>query len=140
MEFDFELMVNECYKLLENTKPTTNLVLPNMDIETSTVRLHWKNVCKYLSIINRNPDHFMEFLKRELPNKQIGWYSSDKEEGLLIHATRQKKNEISLLAVKYVNNYVLCPSCKKYNSELNKDSDTKKYEFKCNECGFNKFI
>lgn len=140
MENDFESMVNECYKLLENTKLTNNLVLPNMIIETSRVRLHWKNVSNYLSVINRNPEHFMDFIKRELPNKQIGWYSSDKEDGLLIHAARQKKNEISALAIKYVTNYVLCPSCKKYNSELNKDLDTKKYEFKCNECGFNKYL
>ena len=137
---EFESMVNECYKLLENTKTIDNLVLPNMVIEISPVRLHWKNVISYLQVINRNPEHFIDFIKRELPDKQIGWYSSDKSEGLLIHASKQKKNTISALAIKYVNSYVLCLSCKKYNSELNRDSDTKKYEFKCNECGFNKFI
>ena len=99
-----------------------------------------KYLWNYLEIINRNPEHFIEFIKKELPNKQIGWYSSDKSEGLLIHGQRQKKKEISLLAIKYTNNYVLCTCCKKFNSELNKDSETKKYEFKCNECGYNKYI
>jgi translation initiation factor 2 beta subunit (eIF-2beta)/eIF-5 len=144
MEFDFEFMVNESYDILaqmtDNTKQTNKLVLPTMDIEICPTKLHWKNVTNYLEIINRHPDHFMEFLKRELPNKQIGWYSSNKSEGLLVHALRQKKNEIATLAIKYANNYVLCPCCKKYNSELNRDSETKKYEFKCNECGFNKYL
>ena len=61
----------------------------------------------------------------------------------MIHSNRQKKAEISNrqnkveisnLAIKYVNNYVsclCCLCCHKNNSELTKDIDTKKYEFKC---------
>jgi translation initiation factor 2 beta subunit (eIF-2beta)/eIF-5 len=143
--FDFDKMVDECYELLNNNsssldKQVNNLILPNMIIETSVVRLHWKNVIDYLNVINRNPEHFIDFLRKEMPNKQINWYSGDKKEGLLIHSNRQKKAEISNLAIKYVNNYVSCLCCHKNNSELTKDIDTKKYEFKCLECGFNKFI
>ena len=141
-KFDFNTMVDKCYELIDNnsTNQNNNLILPNMIIETSVVRLHWKNVLEYLNVIKREPDHFIEYLKKEMPNKQISWYSGDKKDGLLIHSARQKKAEISNLAIKYVNTYVTCLCCKKNNSDLIKDSDTKKYEFKCLECGFNKFI
>ena len=86
--FDFDKMVDECYELLNNNsnsldKQVNNLILPNMIIETSVVRLHWKNVIDYLNVINRNPEHFIDFLRKEMPNKQINWYSGDKKEGLL---------------------------------------------------------
>jgi translation initiation factor 2 beta subunit (eIF-2beta)/eIF-5 len=145
MSISFDEMVDECYKLLDNNidnqdNKVNNLILPNMIIETSVVRLHWKNVLEYLNVINREPEHFIDFLRKEMPNKQISWYSGEKKDGLLIHSTRQKKAEISNLAIKYVNTYVSCSCCHKNNSNLTKDHDTKKYEYKCLECGFNKYI
>jgi translation initiation factor 2 beta subunit (eIF-2beta)/eIF-5 len=133
-EYDLNTMIDEAYTYLENEAKGEPLRLPVLDLEINTTRLHWKNVKTYLKTISRHPDHFMDFLKRELVGKDISWYSSSKADGLLIQGRFQKKEEITRMAIKYVENYVLCPSCKKSNTTLKKISG-KKYVFECLDCG-----
>lgn len=130
-------MVNEAYSIMEETKTFTT-ILPNIETKIETTKLHWLNVHEYLNKINRDSNHFMDFLKIELPNKKIDWMSSDVKDGLIIHGKKQKNIEISGLAIKYVNNNVLCHSCKNSNTLLIKNDRI--YEFKCNSCGFNKYL
>ena len=81
-------MVDEAYELLNSkTKITneqsldkhefldTNLLLPKLDIETTITKLYWKNIQAYLTIINRPDEHFIIFIKNELCNNKINWYS-----------------------------------------------------------------
>jgi translation initiation factor 2 beta subunit (eIF-2beta)/eIF-5 len=135
----FNAMVDEAYELLENNDTIQNLVLPKIDTEISITRMYWKNIMDYLNIINRSPDHFIIFLKNELCNKEINWYSGNKEDGIIIHGKRQKNSDILELIKKYINIYVICSSCKKLNSELNKITN-KKYEFKCLDCEMTKTV
>ena len=137
MEFNFDLMVDDAYQNLNDNDKNDLLVLPKMDIEISMSRLHWKNVKQYLQVINRHPDHFMNYLKNELNSKDINWYSNSKSDGLIIHGKSQKKNEITSIAISYINNYVICSSCKKSNSLLTKND--KYLEFQCLDCGMKKF-
>jgi translation initiation factor 2 beta subunit (eIF-2beta)/eIF-5 len=132
----FEEMVNESYESFENDSKGSLVVLPKLDIDIITTRLHWKNVCEYLTIINRDPDHFLKYLKNQLPGKNINWYSAMKEEGLLFHGKFQKQNYVYDLAKKYVAEYVICPSCSKSESTLTKDSKINRYNFECTECKF----
>jgi translation initiation factor 2 subunit 2 len=136
---DFMTLVDEAYSKLEKESKLTNIILPNFNIEISTTRIHWKNVVEILNTINRSEDHFMSFIKCEFVNKEIAWYSANKSDGLIIHGKYKKKNEITNIVNKYINNYVICSSCKSYNTLLHKHSN-KQYEFECVHCGCKKIM
>jgi translation initiation factor 2 beta subunit (eIF-2beta)/eIF-5 len=138
MEFDFNTMVNKAYQCLEQGSHADLLILPNIIMDIGTTRLHWKNVKDYLRVVRRHPDHFMEFLKHQLPGKEISWYSGSKADGLIVHGKYQKKTEITELAIKYVKEYVTCSSCNKTDTILTKQN-SKSYQFECLSCGMKKY-
>ena len=141
MNYNFEQMVDEAYEKLNNDIDNyiNNLKLPTIDYESTATRLHWKNIMMYIQMINRTPEHFLSFMKNELCNKEINWYSANKEDGLIIHGKYLKSSIVHNLIIKYINIYVICSSCKNINTVLNKIT-TKKYEFKCLSCEMIKII
>ena len=140
MDFDFNTIVDEYYHSVDTERHSTRdiLILPALNIKIDVTRLHWKNVNEYLDCIARHPKHFLKFLKRELPGKEIDWFSGSISDGLIIHGKRQRQTEITELARKYIDMFVICPCCKKADTQMNKIDS--KYKFECECCGFNKFI
>ena len=140
-EFNFNTLVEEAYtELNEKTNNShNNLILPELVVEINPTRLHWKNVKDYLKRIQRSPDHFMDWLKSQLPSQEINWFSGSKSDGLIIHGKRQKKAEVIELARKYVNNYVICSSCISSETIMTK-SLNKQYQFECLICGMKKYL
>lgn len=139
MEFDFITLVNNAYLILDQQSRGEDLILPEVVVEIGTTRLHWKNVKEFLKVVRRHPDHFMEWLKSELPSHEINWFSGSKSDGLIIHGKRQKKSDITEIALKYVNTYIICPSCKRADTKMTKISN-KQWEFECMDCGMKKFM
>ena len=141
--YDFNMMVDEAYDILEYNNNSIHiddkLLLPKLDTEISSTRLYWKNIMDYLNILNRPSEHFMLFLKNELCNKEINWYSGNKLDGIILHGKCQKNSNIIELIKKYINIYVICSSCKKSNTELIKIT-CKKYNFKCLSCEMSKIL
>ena len=138
METDFNTMVTKVYQNLTHESKGEMLVLPTMVTEIETTRLHWKNVKEYLKAIQRPPDHFMEFLKKEL-GKEVNWLSGSKSDGLIVHGRFLKQVEIADISIKYVTMYVTCPSCKKMDTRMTKKS-SKNYEFECLNCEMTKTV
>ena len=139
IDMNFNTLVNNAYLILDKQSHGSDLILPEIGVEIGTTRLHWKNVKDFLKIIRRNPDHFMEWLKSELPSQEINWFSGSKSDGLIIHGKRQKKSNVSELALKYVTNYVICTSCNRADTKMSKIGH-KQYEFECMDCGMKKFL
>lgn len=139
MTYDFNKIADELYQYIKKDKQVQSLRLPTIETEILPTRLHWKNVKEFLKLIQRDPDHFMDFLKKEIPDKNSNWYSGSKSDGLIIHGKYLKPILVKDLAIKYVNNFVVCPSCKQVSTQMNKFG-AKKYEFECNECGMHKFF
>ena len=135
----FENMLNNTYNLI-NIHKQNKLILPNMDVIINTNKLYWNNVYDFLKLINRNEDHFLNFLKYELNNKEINWISTlSIEDGLIIHEKFPKLNKIIEVRNKYISQYVICSSCNSYNTVLNKFI-FKKYKFLCLNCNLSKCI
>ena len=133
-QYTFEEMVDMAYQeLTVKSKPKSTLIIPNLKTDIGTTRLHWKNVDEILHIICRSHDHFIAWLKDELPDKQINWYSASYEDGLIIHGKYRNDKELGALLMKYINNFVVC-MCKSANTTMTKDM------FICNDCGVTKFI
>jgi translation initiation factor 2 beta subunit (eIF-2beta)/eIF-5 len=130
----FEELVDEAYSQLGKEIKKTTLVLPQLEVEVSPTRLHWKNVETLCQVIKRDPDHFISFLKKEMMGKEINWFSGSKADGLIVHGKRQNKQHVSEMALKYISVFVTCPSCKNSNTVLTKE------KFECLDCGMNKFM
>ena len=139
MDITFENMVNEAYQQLDRESRGETLILPPPVTCIETTRLHWKNVKEYLRVIRRHPDHFMSFLKKEIPGKEINWFSGSKSDGLIIHGKRQNNKELTELSLKYIDTFVICSSCKHADTHLIKES-SKNYQFECLDCGMKKYM
>lgn len=137
----FQEMLDNSYELLNNENNNKfKLILPNFNIKIEITRLQWFNVYDFLNILNRPSEHFINFLKYELNNKNINWINSNSiEDGLIIHGKKQSIKDIKDIVNKYINYFVICISCKKYNSILDKFTSIK-YNFKCLDCGMTKCI
>jgi translation initiation factor 2 beta subunit (eIF-2beta)/eIF-5 len=136
---NFNELLDEAYDKLDNNDNITLIVLPKIETEIGTTRLHWKNVNLFLETINRSPEHILIYLKHQMPDKNIDWFSGDKSNGIIIHGRFLKNNMLIELLKKYVNQYVICPCCKKSTSTMHKET-SKNYEYKCLMCGFKKYL
>ena len=136
MSYDFDTLMNEAYDSLENTTNNTHLILPKIICEITVTRINWKNVNEYLKIIKRHPDHFINFLKIEYPDKEFSWFSGSISDGLIIHGKFLKQQFIHDFALKYINMFVICSACKSADTNLIKNS--KLYCFECLDCGHSK--
>ena len=136
MTYEFNTLMNEAYEQLDK-KNDSKLILPKIICETSVTRLYWKNVVDYLSLIKRNPEHFINFLKSEYQDKEISWYSGNISDGIIIHGKFIKQQLVSDFIVKYISVFVTCSACKSNYSELTKLS-SKLYCFECLDCGHSK--
>ena len=134
----FNKMVDEVYSII-NINKIKKINLPNFDVKIETNRIHWKNIKDFLDKINRTIEHFLNYLKYELNNKEINMVSSMLEDGIIIHQKYPKLKSLIDVRNKYIELYVLCSSCKSYNTTLNKYI-LKKYNFNCSNCGMNKCI
>jgi translation initiation factor 2 beta subunit (eIF-2beta)/eIF-5 len=135
----FNKMIDEVYSIIIINKIKKKINLPNLNVEIETNRLYWKNIKEFLDIINRSLDHFLNYLKYELNNKEINMISSSVNDGLIIHQKHPKLKSLIDVRNKYIELYVLCSSCNSYNTTLNKYI-SKKYIFNCYNCGMNKCI
>lgn len=138
MNKSFNEMLTDAYMSLDH-KDEIKLKIPPIMLTSTSTKSYWTNIIEYTNIINRDEDHFLIFLRHELNNNNINWYSSDKKDGIIIHSKYIKKQTIMTNAKKYIERYVICESCKSVNTVCDKLSN-KKYEFKCLHCFMTKIL
>tara|TARA_A100001037_G_C14952475_1_gene545626 strand:+ start:202 stop:606 length:405 start_codon:yes stop_codon:yes gene_type:complete len=127
---DFTNMIDTIYDQLEDST-SNKLVLPNPVIEISTTNTYWKNIKKILQTINRPPDHFVDYMNKEIGN--VNWLSSSKSDGLVIIG-KYKPAKINGLLYNYVKQYVICNICNSYNTTISKNKHIKGYQLYCKKC------
>ena len=128
----FEEMLDNVYsQLTEMSQPNRKLVIPSPVIEVSTTNTYWKNIKKILMIIDRPPDHFVDFLNKEL--KTGDWVSESKSDGLVLIG-RFKIAQITNVLQNYVKKYVVCNICKSLETKLEKNKELRCYKVECTKC------
>lgn len=126
---NFDEMLNSVYcKLGMTTKTKLTLQAPELSITTTNT--YWKNVKAFLKTINRSPEHFVDFLKKDL---DVNWLSSSKSDGLVIIG-KIKKDKIMRLMQQYMRQFVVCKTCNSGNSIMKFNNTIRKYDFTCNDC------
>ena len=132
MDTYFNDMLNEVYDDLESiTSNTTKLIIPNPIIEKSTTNTYWKNVKKVLQVINRPPEHFVEFFNKELKTGE--WISASKADGIVMIG-KFTSTQIMHVISQYVKKYVVCNICNSTDTILDKNKDLRSFFVSCNKC------
>ncbi len=109
----------------------TKLVIPNPILEGTTTNTYWKNIKKILVTINRPPDHFLDYMNREIHTGY--WISSSKSDGIGMIGKISLKT-ITALLQNYIKKYVVCNICKSPNTVLDKNKDLRAYMITCEKC------
>ncbi len=93
------------------------------------------NVQVIAHVLQRNPEHLIQYLFAELGTSG----SIDGEKRLIIKGRFQSKNIESVLR-RYIQEYVICKTCKSMNTELKRESANRLHFIVCKACGSTKSV
>ena len=91
-------------------------VIPKLDSQIEGNRTFFRNFRDIITAINRPPNHFLKFLTNELGT------SGNIEGSRSVFQGKHSKLQLNKLLDRYVNDYVICPECKKPDTELIKEN------------------
>ncbi|HLC58006.1 MAG TPA: translation initiation factor IF-2 subunit beta [Candidatus Nanoarchaeia archaeon] len=89
-----------------------------------TIISNFKAIC---SVLRREPEHLLKYLQRELATPGLI------QDTRLILNRKLSSSSINEKLERYVKDFVLCPECKKPDTQLRKDN--KVTTMKCMACG-----
>jgi|SaaInlStandDraft_4_1057021.scaffolds.fasta_scaffold09957_4 translation initiation factor 2 beta subunit (eIF-2beta)/eIF-5 len=111
----------------EDIDENTSFVLPHVEkVNKTTVIANFAAICEGF---NRTPEEVKYYILSEM--NAMG---SLNERGQLIIKNMLKQNMVSRLLSKYVNKFVICPSCRKSKDTVAIMDNRIKF-IKCNFCG-----
>ncbi|MFA5176409.1 MAG: translation initiation factor IF-2 subunit beta [Candidatus Nanoarchaeia archaeon] len=125
---DYEKLLDSALKDM----PASSVNVTRTEIPKATGRVEGNktiitNFNQLVKFFNRDPQHFLKFLLRELasPGKL--------EENRLIIGRKLNPTFINQKVAEYAEIYVLCPECKKPDTKLIEENG--KLYLKCTACG-----
>jgi translation initiation factor 2 subunit 2 len=140
-EYNYEELLGRVFGILSEKNPelagTKKRVLlkpPNV-LREGTKKTVFANFMELSSMMNRNSEHVQQFLLAELGTSG----SLDGSNRLILKGRFQPKAfEVTLR--RYINEYVLCHSCKSMDTLLDKDSATRLSYLRCQQCGASRSV
>jgi len=103
-------------------------VKPPQVVKARGKRTAWINFEEICSQMRRNPEHVSAYFLAELGTE--GAVNS----GQLLLKDKYQYKQIESLIRKYIQDYVCCILCKSSNTTLTKDSNTRLYMMRCENC------
>ena len=131
----FEHLITELYSELEGEESLiNNKRIPKPIISSFPRKIHWVNYYQTVIALDRDFDHFKNYIMAELGVSLSLKNSANIQEGIILH-TKCRVNNLKSLLSKYYLKYVQCKFCKSDNTSLQKITGISKlYELKCNNC------
>jgi translation initiation factor 2 subunit 2 len=124
---EYEDLLNEAYKNVKVVECGERFEILKVSGHHEGSKTIITNFMKIVSCLRRNPEHIMRFLRKELASSLE--LSGDR----LIFSRKLSSKEINEKIERYVCKFVLCPKCKKPDTELVEDGV--KLYLKCLACG-----
>jgi translation initiation factor 2 subunit 2 len=134
----FNIMLDDIYEKIENNNKSYNIKLPDYILVKNGSKITWKNVKDFLKVMKRHPDHFFNFMNFETSNRVL-WVSDSKSDGLNF-LYKVKVDALNIIINKYLNEYVICKSCKMLYTKLEKDQQIRKYKLICRCCNTTYYV
>ncbi len=120
-------MLNEAYENVERTESSERFEIPKIKGHHEGIRTILTNFLQLSVNLRREPEHLMKFLNKELASS--GEISGER----LILSRKLSSKEINEKIGRYVKQFVLCPKCKKPDTELINGKG--KVTMRCLACG-----
>lgn len=126
---EYEEMLDRVYAALpEKTKKHERFQMPEAESFIQGNRTIVKNFGQLLKSINRDSAHFCKFIARETATS-----NTIDEAGRLVLTGKFSRQQISDLVKSYVEQFVLCPECKKPDTKVVEKQGVRM--LKCEACG-----
>ena len=134
--YPYEFLLDRIYnKMRESAMKEQNnisLKLPNIDLKLlASKKTMWSNFETIANVLGRSKDHLFNYIKDELRVEgTIGGKGEIYIKGAGQVTEKILKNTLS----KYISDYVKCPVCKSYKTQLRKDPSTRLLQIYCEDC------
>ena len=134
-EKEFNELLNNLYAVLDETSTESySKKIPNPIISSFPRKVHWVNYYNVVKTMNRDYQHFSNYIISELGIQISMKNSNNIEEGIILH-TKCREKDLKSLIGKYYMSYVRCKSCNSDDTILEKiPGISKLYTIKCQKC------
>lgn len=128
MKYNYdELLKRACSQMPEVSLKRERLELPRLYIRTVGMRTIISNFKEVADVLNRNAQHILKFLTREMAT------AATFHESRAVFQGRFKHDSFERLLKRYMESLVICPVCKRPDTKITKE---KRLSFLlCNACG-----
>ena len=128
MAFSYDdLLKRACDQMPEVSAKQERLELPRILIQTVGMRTTIANFKEIADSLNRDPQHILKFLTREMAT------AATFHDSRAIFQGKFQRDSFERLLQRYLENYVVCPVCKRPDTTIVKE---KRLAFLvCNACG-----
>lgn len=128
MKYDYENLLKRARSQIpEVTSKRERLELPRLQHSVIGMRTLIFNFKEIADVLNRDPQHLLKFLTRELAT------AATMQESRVIFKGNFPRDTLERLIQRYVENFVVCPVCKRPDTKIVKE---KRLSFiVCEACG-----
>ena len=128
MTFNYEdLLKKACAQMPEVSAKHERLELPNLMVNTVGMRTIISNFKEVADALDRDPQHILKFLTREMAT------AATFQDSRAIFQGKFRRDSFERLLQRYLDSYVVCPICKRPDTRIVKE---KRLSFLvCNACG-----
>lgn len=128
MTFNYEdLLKKACAQMPEVSLKHERLELPKLMVNTVGMRTIISNFKEVADALDRDPQHILKFLTREMAT------AATFQDSRAIFQGKFRRESFERLLQRYLDSYVVCPICKRPDTRIIKE---KRLSFLvCNACG-----
>jgi len=128
MKYNYdELLKRACSQMPEVSLKRERLELPRLFITTIGMRTIISNFKEVADVLDRNPQHILKFLTREMAT------AATFHDSRAIFQGKFRRDSFERLLQRYMDSFVVCPVCKRPDTKIVKE---KRLAFLvCNACG-----
>ena len=128
MAFNYEdLLKKACAQMPEVSLKHERLALPQLMVNTVGMRTIITNFKETADALDRDPQHILKFLTREMAT------AATFQDSRAIFQGKFRRESFERLLQRYLDSYVVCPICKRPDTRIVKE---KRLSFLvCNACG-----
>ena len=128
MQYNYdELLKRACSQMPEVSLKHERLELPRLYITTVGMRTIISNFKEVADVLNRDPQHILKFLTREMAT------AATYHDSRAIFQGKFRRDSFERLFQRYMESFVICPVCKRPDSKIVKE---KRLSFLvCKACG-----
>jgi len=128
MSFNYEELLKEaCAQMTEVSLKHERLEMPKLVVNTVGMRTIIANFKEVADALDRDPQHILKFLTREMAT------AATYQDSRAIFQGKFRQESFGRLLQRYLDSYVVCPICKRPDTRIVKE---KRLSFLiCNACG-----